>query len=152
KQGVGAHGLVQQGPLILDARGRVLWFHPIPGSASPRRRLRPYANDVRVQRYRGRPVLTWWQGTAMRGHGKGVYVIVDEHYRRIATVRTAHGLDGDGHEFLLTPRGTALLTFYRRVPRDLSALGGPKRGFVLESGVQEVDVATGRVVFEWHSL
>ena len=32
------------------------------------------------------------------------------------------------HEFLITPRDTALFTVYHRFPCDLSALGGPKDG------------------------
>ena len=35
---------------------------------------------------------------------------------------------------------------------DLSSVGGPADGVVLDGIVQEVDVATGNVPFEWHSL
>ena len=35
---------------------------------------------------------------------------------------------------------------------DLTAVGGRAEGNVLDSIVQEVDVATGKVLFEWHSL
>ena len=38
------------------------------------------------------------------------------------------------------------------MPADLSAVGGPARGYVYDSIVQEVDVATGSIVFEWHSV
>jgi len=38
------------------------------------------------------------------------------------------------------------------VRRDLRFVGGPRRGIVLDNVVQEVDLATGLVVFEWHSL
>jgi hypothetical protein len=54
--------------------------------------------------------------------------------------------------FLITPHGTALLTIYGPVPRNPSPLGGPKDGMVLEGIAQEVDIATGEVLFEWHSL
>jgi Arylsulfotransferase (ASST) len=37
------------------------------------------------------------------------------------------------------------------VPADLSAYGGPAQGQLLEGVVQEIDIATGAVVFEWHS-
>jgi hypothetical protein len=56
------------------------------------------------------------------------------------------------HEFLLTPAGTALITAYNEVDADLSSIGGPASHKVLDSIVQEVDVATGKVLFEWHSL
>jgi hypothetical protein len=38
------------------------------------------------------------------------------------------------------------------VQADLSSVGGPSNGTVLDSIVQEVDVKSGRVLFEWHSL
>jgi hypothetical protein len=134
--------VAQEGALIADNDGQVVWFHPVhPGAA-----------DFRVQRYRGRPVLTWWQGVSTKGVGRGRYEIFDSSYRRVAEVRAGHGLAGDEHEFLITPRGTALITIYRKVPQDLSAVGGPGNGFVYDSILQEVDIATGRVLFEWHSL
>jgi hypothetical protein len=134
--------VAQAGPLVADNDGEVVWFHPV----------KPGAADFRVQRYQGRPVLTWWQGVSTKGVGRGRYEIFDSSYRRIAEVRAGHGLAGDEHEFLITPRGTALVTVYEKVPQDLSAVGGPGNGFVLDGIVQEIDIATGRVLFEWHSL
>jgi hypothetical protein len=79
-------------------------------------------------------------------------VIMDSSYRQIATVRAGHGLAGDEHEFQLTSRGTALIPIYKVVPGDLSSVGGPKDGKIWDSILQEIDVASGRVVFEWHSV
>jgi hypothetical protein len=70
----------------------------------------------------------------------------------IATVRAGHGYQADGHEFLLTPQGTALVDIYHVVPFDLSPIGGPVKGRAIDSIVQEIDVATGKVLLEWHSL
>lgn len=135
----------QQGVLAVDGQGRTVWFHPAPDGE-------PIV-DARVQRYRGRPVLTWWQGAASQfGIGRGVGVIVDEHYRTIATVQGGNGQSIDLHEFLLTDRGTALVTIYSRAKRDLRAIGGRRDASVTQGIVQEIDVATGRVLFEWHSL
>jgi hypothetical protein len=135
----------QQGAMAVDGQGRTVWFHPAAGGAP--------ILDARVQRYRGRPVLTWWQGaTSTYGIGRGEGVIVDQRYRTIATVQAGNGQSIDLHEFLLTDRGTALVTIYSRARRDLSALGGRKDASVTEGIVQEIDVATGRVLFEWHSL
>jgi hypothetical protein len=120
----------QEGPLIVDARGRVVWFRP----------SRLGVADFRVQRYRGRPVLTWWQGHSQFGRGQGKYVILNSAYRRIALVQAGNGLEGDEHEFTITPRGTALITFY------------DQQGDVIDSGFQEIDIATNRVRFEWHAL
>jgi len=132
----------QAGPLILDDRGQVVWFQPLPTHG---------VTDFRAQTYRGKPVLTWWQGQSDQGIGNGHYVIVDDRYRQIATVRAGNGLDGDIHEFLITPRNTALITVYREIPYDLSPWGGAATGALVEGVLQEVDIATGRVLFEWHS-
>ena len=132
----------QRGPLIVDNAGHTVWFRP----------LHLGATDFRVQRYHGRPVLTWWQGRSNVGIGHGYYVLVDSSYRRIATVHAGNGLSGDEHEFQLTPKGTALITAYRPVPGDLSSVGGPQHGLILDSVLQEIDIKTGRVVFEWHSV
>jgi hypothetical protein len=132
----------QAGPLILDDSGQVVWFDPLPTHG---------VTDFRVQTYRGRPVLTWWQGQSDKGIGNGHYVIMDDRYRKIATVQAGNGLHGDIHEFLITPENTALITIYRELPYDLGPWGGEKEGALDEGVVQEIDIATGRVVFEWHS-
>lgn len=133
----------QDGPMIVDDEGHIVWFHPVPKTMT--------ATGFRVQRYRGQPVLTWWQGHTHRGHGHGEYVILDRNYREVARVRAGRGHDGDHHEFQLTPRGSAYLSAY--VPRklDLSAVGGSRDGEIYESFIQEVDVASGRVLWEWRS-
>jgi len=133
----------QDGPQIVDDRGHVVWFRPTPPGMA--------ATGFRVQRYRGQPVLTWWQGHTRFGHGLGEYVILDRHYRTVAVVRAGHGYMGDHHEFQLTPRGTAYMSVYAPRRADLTSVGGPRHGTIFESIVQEVDVATGRVVWEWHS-
>ncbi len=139
------NGPGQRGPAILDNRGDVVWFRPVVDS---------FAVDFRRQVYAGRQVLTWWQGTIDTdvGVGAGEGVILDQRYAPVARVRAGNGYDADVHEFLLTSRRTALLTIYATVPADLSSVGGPVDGRVLDGIVQEVDVASGRVLFEWHSL
>ncbi len=139
----------QNGPLIVDNGGQLIWSEPLPHGVG--------AFDFRVQRYRGKPVLTWFQGTVatsgpMRGIGIGSFVIADSSYHVIARVRAGHGYQADLHDFVLTPRGTALLFAYKAVPADLTSVGGPHNGTVWDSVLQEIDVRTGRVVFEWHSI
>ncbi|MGH2891241.1 MAG: arylsulfotransferase family protein, partial [Solirubrobacteraceae bacterium] len=137
--------LGQPGPMILDGQGRMIWFHPLPGKNQ--------AFGVQEQRYEGRPVLTWWQGiVTTRGFGVGEDVIYNNAYRRIATIRAAEGYAADLHDFTVTPQGTALITAYDPVRMDLSSIGGPRDGVVLDGVVQEIDIKTGLVLFEWHSL
>jgi hypothetical protein len=138
------HGSTAVGPEIVDDHGRPVWFHPASNGDE--------ATDFRVQRYGGQPVLTWWEGRGLAGSGAGVDYVADGSYRVIATVHAGNGLEADGHEFLLTPQGTALITIYHEVPYDLSPVGGPADGMAVDGIVQEIDVASGRVLFEWHSL
>jgi hypothetical protein len=133
----------QAGALIADNGGQVVWEQPLANLVT---------TDFRVQTLRGTSVLTWWQGLIRYGHGVGSYVIADTAYRPIARVNAGNGRQGDLHEFLLTDRGTALLTSYAIVPRDLRAAGGPANGTIQDAIFQEVDIATGKVLLEWHSL
>jgi hypothetical protein len=132
------------GPLIVDGSGQPVWFKPLSSGLS--------ATAFRVQSYRGKQVLTWWQGvTNSSGSGEGEYHIVDAAYADVARVRAANGFQGDAHEFVITSRNTALIAAYAPRTEDLTAYGGPTNGTVVEGVVQEIDIATGRLVFEWRS-
>lgn len=137
------NGFGQKGPMLVDDDGEPVWFRPLTGVD---------ARDVKVQRLDGRPVVTWWEGRQPVGFGYGEVVVVDAGYREVARFGMGNGYDPDSHEVLLTPEGTALLMAYEPVAMDLEHLGGPRDGVVLDNVVQEVDLATGAVLFEWHSL
>jgi hypothetical protein len=135
----------QYGPMILDGAGKLLWFKAIPSGAR--------AADLRVQEYEGRPVLTWWQDPLVAaGRRNAGIVIADSSYKDISIVRAGNGYQPDLHAFEITPRGTALFTLYAAIRCNLSAHGGPVNGAVADTLVQELDLKTGLVRFEWHSL
>jgi hypothetical protein len=142
---IGAEGGGAQGPEILDDQGRIIWFTSLPTGQ--------VATDFRVQTYQGNPVLTWMQSSTFGATNPVTAIghILDITYKEIATVQ-ASGFIADQHEFQLTPQNTALIDIYNSIPADLSSIGGPANGFVTEGVVQEIDIATGKVVFEWHSL
>jgi hypothetical protein len=143
--GPSTKGVTQPGPLLVDEQGETVWFKP----------TRPFwTTNFRVAEYEGKPVLAWWQGAmSVQGFGKGEGVILDSSYREVARVRAANGHWIDAHEFVLTPEGTALFVCYpATVPVDLSPIGGPSNGTALESIIQEVDVRSGRLLFQWNSL
>jgi hypothetical protein len=134
-----------QGPEILDNQGRIVWFSPLPAGQ--------VATDFRVQTYLGNPVLTYSQSSA---YGSATQVttvdyILDNTYSVIAKVQGSV-FNADQHEFQLTPQNTALIDIYNTVQTDLSSVGGPVNGYVTEAVVQEIDVATGALLLEWHSL
>jgi Arylsulfotransferase (ASST) len=134
----------QAGPLIADNSGQPIWFQPFPGIDA--------ATDFRTQTYRGKPVLTYWRGTSRQGIGTGEMVMLDQSYRVIHRIRSANGFRPDLHEFKVTPDDKALIVTYPIVRQNLKAVKGPKRGLVVDSVIQEIDIATGLVTFEWHSL
>jgi Arylsulfotransferase (ASST) len=134
----------QSGLMIVDRQGSLVWSgSPIGGTPL----------NFTVQQYQNRPVLTWSAGYVnAAGITYGTSYIADSSYRVIAKVKAGNGAETDLHEFNLTPQGTALITAHRKVTADLTALGGPRKGAVYESIAQEIDVATGKVLFEWNSL
>lgn len=133
----GAHG-----PLILDDEGEPIWFHPLSTAI---------AQNLRVQRYHRGRVLTWYEGPAGGTYG-GNFVVYDSAYRQLLRVQAGNGYKCDLHEFLITWRGTALLTIYNELKADLTSVGGGADDRLVEGIVQEIDLASKRVLLEWHSL
>ena len=129
----------QNGPMILDPSGNTIWFQPLPANE--------LATDFHVQQLNGQPVLTWWQGFTNNGSGRGEGVIYNSSYQQIATVQAANGIQGmDLHEFLVTPQGDAYIVGVS--PVRYPGFGRP----VMDSVIQEIDIKTGLVLFEWHAL
>ncbi len=133
------------GPMIIDGRGRLVWFDQLPPPL--------VATNFRPQRFDGHEVLTWWQGkvTAI-AYGLGEGVIADTRYRTIRTVHAGNGYQADLHEFVLAPGGEALFTVDQPVLVHLPGTQAGTQTPLLDSMIQEVDVRTGLVMWEWHSL
>ena len=134
----------QDGCAILDNEGQPVWLHLLADESLD-------VMNFKLQEYKGESVLTWWVGRHT-GFGQGECVICDHSYREIKRVRAGNGYEADHHEFLITPQDTALITIYHGVKTDLTGVGGPADATVLDGIVQEVDIETGKVLFEWHSL
>jgi hypothetical protein len=135
---------VQAGPLILNPVGQLVWFNPLPN--------RQAAFNTEMQTYKGNQVLTYWEGYSGGGYGNGYDVILDHHYQTVATVHAGDGYQADLHEFQILPNGDALITAYADIPNvNLTSVGGPKSGVVIDNIIQEVNIATGHVDWEWHA-
>jgi Arylsulfotransferase (ASST) len=130
---------LQAGPMIVNSRGVLVWFDPLPG----------WTNNLEVQHYRGNPVLTYWHESPT---GAVEEVVLDRHYRPVSVLHGGYGYRADDHEFQLTPQGTALIDEVVPVRADLSSVGGSPAGIVADCVVQELDVRTGQVLWEWHML
>jgi hypothetical protein len=134
---------LQSGPMIVDNAGHPVWFAPNDAGN---------VTDFRVQQLDGHPMLTWWQGRSVLGTGEGVVQVVDSAYRPVQTIRAGNGYRLDFHETTITPQGTLLGIVYNPVRRDLRFMGGPRVARVIDAVVQEIDIKTGLVMSEWHSL
>lgn len=138
-------GVGQYGPMILDEHGNLLWFKALPPGTR--------AADLRVQSYEGKPVLTWWQDPLVAGGSSTAGVVIaNSAYQNIAVVRAGNGYQPDLHEFQITPQNTALITVYDAIDCNLQSIGGPRNGAVADTLLQEIDLKTGLVMYEWHSL
>jgi hypothetical protein len=135
----------QSGPMIFDETGNVVWFDPVPSGDA--------ASNLQVQQLDGKPVLTWWQGyIPPQGFGEGEEVILNSDYQQVGRVYAGNGFKADLHDFHITPQDTAVLTVFDPIDCDLSSVGGPHGGAVTDSIFQEIDLRTGLVRREWHSL
>lgn len=133
-------GPVQNGPMILDPHGNLVWFDP---SAIGSNTL---VTDFRVQSLFGHKVLTWWQGGTNAGTGNGFGVILGQNYQLIKLVSAGNGLGMDLHEFLVTNQGDAWVI-------AIAPIRLPGIGRNVQNGVvQEIDIRTGLVLFQWDSM
>jgi hypothetical protein len=135
----------QYGPLIYNPQGRLLWFEDLPKGVS--------AENLSVQRYGGQEALTWWQGAVFAlGFGAGRDIVMDRNYQTVATIGGGNGYQADLHDFQIAPRQVAYLTVYNLMRCDLAPVGGKRNGVIIDTAVQAIDMKTGLVRWEWHSL
>jgi Arylsulfotransferase (ASST) len=151
----------EHGPMIFESSGRLVWFHLLPTGWN--------AADFGLQTYEGAADLVWWQGEVTSlGFGLGEDVIMNDHYEVLAKIEAANGLRDDLHDIELTSSGAAFVTAYEPIRIGTAAAGGeataeataeaaaakpkPKSRVVLDGVVQEIDVETGLVMWEWDSV
>jgi len=134
------------GTMIFDHDGKLVWFHTLPANVAA-------ATNLQVQELGGQPVLTWWQGyIPPQGFGQGEEIIANSAYQQIGRVRAGNGYSADLHDFTITSQGTGLLTAFNPIDCNLSVVSGPSGAAVTDSIFQEIDLKTGLVRREWHSL
>ncbi len=138
-----ANGDGHAGPMIVDASGELVWLRPDTTG---------FATDLRVQSLRGAPVLTWWEGDNNAGIGSGEHVVADATYTEVARIGGQNGRKADLHELRLTSRGTALFFADASVAHGPATPAPSLQPKLMDCAIQEVDIATGAVLFEWHSV
>ncbi|KAI1321566.1 Arylsulfotransferase-domain-containing protein [Xylariaceae sp. FL0255] len=118
-----------------------------------------------VSQYRNESVLAYWTGTPYPepvGRGYGYVVLLNNAYEVVANITlagnfvTASGATFDSnidlHEIFITNRGTVLVTANNVTQTDLTSVGGPSDGWVVDGQFYEIDIATNQVLFSWNSL
>ncbi len=135
----------QYGPLIYTPAGRLVWFEPLSGGQ--------VAEDLNEQSFEGARDLTWWKGRVLSlGFGQGEDLVMNSRYQVVARVHGGNGLQADLHDFQLAPGDVAYITAYNPIRCDLRAAKGERDGAIVDTAIQEIDMKTGLVRWEWHSL
>jgi hypothetical protein len=129
-----------RGLMLHDDAGEVVWFHP---------GVNEFTANLQKISWFGRDALVWFESV---GQDVADWVVVDDTYREVARISAGNGYLADVHDVIITDRGTAYVVIYAPIQQDLSPLGGSADAVVVEGVVQEIDLATRAVLFEWHSL
>ncbi|KAI8272433.1 hypothetical protein K4K56_002351 [Colletotrichum sp. SAR 10_98] len=141
------HGPRQAGPYIFRDDGELVWSGYAIYSI--------WATNFQAARWRGRDVLFSFEGdhNPGYGHGHGHVTFLDQHYETIRELRAGNHKLVDKHEFHVVNEETGLIQIYQPVPRDLTPWGAePEQQWIVNAIIQELDIATGKLLFEWSSL
>jgi hypothetical protein len=141
----------QAGALMVDQGGNPVWFHPAPKNQQD--------SNFETQAYGSsqRPALTFWQGEIAippHTHGlpagapvKGKFLLYNKHYKQIRTIKAqGKGWITDFHELILTKptskhkQGTAVFLAAKKIRAKHS---------YEDQEVQEIDLATNKLIFTW---
>ncbi|HXN39930.1 MAG TPA: arylsulfotransferase family protein [Solirubrobacteraceae bacterium] len=135
----------EYGPLIYTPQGRLVWFDRLSGGET--------AENLSEQTYEGQRDLTWWKGRVLSlGFGQGEDIVMNFNYQTVARVVGGNGLRADLHDFQIAPRDIAYITAYNPIRCDLTPVRGARGGAIVDTAIQEIDIKTGLVRWEWHSL
>ena len=149
------NAIKEAAPLIMTDGGQLVWNGPISN-----------ATNLRVAKYEGNKILTFWSGLSTAGanigHGYGNVTFLDSSYNEILVVCPQLGLvtpdgtrypcEADLHESYVTDRNTILVTAYNATPTDLSSIGGPKDGWIFDCLFYEIEPKSGNVLFHWSAI
>ncbi|KAK1976828.1 ASST-domain-containing protein [Colletotrichum cereale] len=140
-------------PMIFDNVGELVWVGSDAYAGTEGAGAHVY--DFHTCDFRGSPHLCMLRGFNDQGNVRGQGIILDPHYQPVKHISGGgHATSCDLHEFTTAESGTtSLITQYRRRLYDLS--GQVKnRGmiWVLEGVFQEIEIESGRILFEWRSL
>lgn len=133
---VGPNGL-----MLLNPEGKLLWWRQLPKDM--------VGSLLEKVTYEGQPAIAWWQGTVTEtAYGLGEAIIANNAYEPLAHVKAGNGLQMDLHELGVTPGGQAWIDAVQPVCDPVCDEESPP---VLDYTVQEIDINSGMVMWEWSS-
>ena len=137
------------GPMIFDNAGNLVWFHPLP---SRRGSGRPAAQQSPRQE-RAHLVAGQDDSRSATGSARGTLHRRRQLPHRRPSSRPATASRPTSTSSPSLPKGAALVIGYSPVQQDLSlARRRVPAASRSTTPVQEVDMRTGLVMWEWHSL
>ncbi|OAQ61528.1 hypothetical protein VFPPC_09357 [Pochonia chlamydosporia 170] len=141
------HGPRQAGPYIFRDNGDLVWSGYSIFSI--------WSTNFQAGRWKGKDILFSFEGdhNAGYGHGHGHITFVDQRYETVRELRAGNHKLVDKHEFHIVNGETGLIQIYQPVPRDLTKWGAsPEQQWIVNAIIQELDISTGKLLFEWSSL
>ncbi|KAH6955767.1 ASST-domain-containing protein [Ilyonectria sp. MPI-CAGE-AT-0026] len=114
-----------------------------------------WVGNLQAVQYQGKPALQAFQGylDPFHGHGYGTPILLDDHYKPIAMLESLTHRLISIHEFKIVNEKTALVEIYQPTAIDLTPYGGTgDEQWIAEGIFQEIDIATGKLIFEGHTL
>ncbi|KAL2312162.1 Secreted protein [Schizosaccharomyces pombe] len=137
----------QPGPYIFTDEGELVW--------SGFGYISIWAANFQAGKINGEDVLFSFEGShnPNYGHGHGHVTVLNSNYETVKEIRAANHKVADKHEFHIIDEKTGLIEIYQPVPRDLKEFGAnPEQRWIIDSIIQEIDLETGNLLFEWSSL
>ncbi|TQV94501.1 Arylsulfotransferase-like protein [Cordyceps javanica] len=109
-----------------------------------------YASSV--QTFNGTKYLTFWEGPSGNSSTDGHWLLYNSQYelKYNFTAKGSRNMRNEMPDMRVTRDNTILLATYETVGGfDCSPVGGPTEAPLQDSGFQEIDPATNKVIFEW---
>lgn len=142
----------ENGGFVMTSEGDLVFARNVSGMT-----------DFRTQEYDGKTYITYWSGYntngANIGHGYGQVNFLDDSYESFVVDPNLHlnklvqtataNWSIDIHEHQLTPRNTILVSAYNNTQHDLTSVGGPADGWIVDALVFELNITTWDVLFSW---
>ncbi|MEO3754165.1 arylsulfotransferase family protein [Streptomyces sp. B6B3] len=129
---------------IYDNSGQLIWTRAATGGGM--------YYDFEPVTFRGQPALATFQVASFGGTGTRC-VILDTSYNEIATLTMQGNYPLDPHDVEFSPDGDrVLLQSYSTATYNLSPYGGPANATIMNPVIQEIDLNTNQVTFQWSAI